>query len=157
MEALRPLLIAGLVITEVTIWQWRMVIAHRGQRTTALLLGVVGAALQITAIAQVIAGVHDPLSVAAYAGGVGCGVLLGIVAGERLTPGAVAVTIFVAVERRLESELRQDVHRVDAAAQWIVKELRSSSVLRTAPRRPNAVSPPHPGGHDTPLQELDAA
>jgi uncharacterized protein YebE (UPF0316 family) len=155
MEALRPLLIAGLVVTEVTIWQWRMVIAHRGQRTTALLLGVVGAALQITAIAQVVAGVHDPLSVVAYAGGVGCGVLFGIIAGERLTPGEVAVTIvssvphlpaelwrrgwpavsqpgqrvdepvstiYVALDRRRESELRRDVHRVDAAAQWIVTD-----------------------------------
>src|SRR3954451_18780476 len=97
MEELRPLLIAGLVITEVTIWQWRMVIAHRGQRATALLLGVVGAALQITAITQVVADAHDPLSVVAYAGGVGCGVLFGIVAGERFTPGALAVTIIPTV------------------------------------------------------------
>src|SRR4029077_4643173 len=32
MDAYRPLLIAGLVVTEVAIWQWRMVIAHRGSR-----------------------------------------------------------------------------------------------------------------------------
>jgi hypothetical protein len=99
MEALRPLLIAGLVLTEVGIWQWRMVIAHRGSRATAMLLGVIGAVLQITAITQVVAGVHDPLSIAAYAGGVGFGVLFGLVAGDRLTPGAVGVTIVTSCEQ----------------------------------------------------------
>ncbi len=63
MDAYRPLLIAGLVVTEVAIWQWRMVIAHRGSR------------------------------VSAYAVGVGFGVLLGLVAGERFTPGMIGVTI----------------------------------------------------------------
>lgn len=93
MEVLRPLLIASLVLTEVGIWQWRMVIAHRGNRVLAMLLGVLGAVLQITAITQVVAGVHDPLSIIAYAAGVGLGVLLGLVAGERLTPGMVGVTV----------------------------------------------------------------
>lgn len=93
METFRPLLIAVLVVTEVAIWQWRMVIAHRGRRATAMLLGFVGALLQITAITQVVAGVDDPLSIAAYAIGVACGVLFGLVAGERLTPGRLGVTI----------------------------------------------------------------
>ena len=93
MEVLRPVLIAALVLTEVGIWQWRMVIAHRGSRSSAMLLGFVGAVLQITAITQVVADVHDPLSIAAYAGGVGLGVLFGLVAGDRLTPGTVGVTI----------------------------------------------------------------
>src|SRR3954449_6977315 len=93
MEVFRPLLIAGLVVTEVGIWQWRMVIAHRGSRVSAMLLGVVGAVLQITAITQVVADVHDPFSIAAYAGGVGLGVLFGLVAGDRLTPGMLGVTI----------------------------------------------------------------
>jgi uncharacterized protein YebE (UPF0316 family) len=93
MEVLRPLLIASLVLTEVGIWQWRMVIAHRGNRLTAMLLGVLGAVLQITAITQVVAGVHDPLSIVAYAAGVGLGVLLGLVAGERLTPGMIGATV----------------------------------------------------------------
>jgi uncharacterized membrane protein YiaA len=60
MDALRPLLIGGLVVTEVAIWQWRMVIAHRGSRVSAMLLGIVGAVLQITAITQVVADVSDP-------------------------------------------------------------------------------------------------
>ena len=57
MEVFRPLLIAGLVVTEVGIWQWRMVIAHRGSRVSAMVLGIIGAVLQITAITQVVAGV----------------------------------------------------------------------------------------------------
>jgi uncharacterized protein YebE (UPF0316 family) len=92
-ETFRPLLIAGLVLTEVAIWQWRMVIAHRGGRLTAMLLGIVGAILQITAITQVVADVHDPYSIGAYAGGVGLGVLGGLIAGDRLTPGLIGVTV----------------------------------------------------------------
>jgi uncharacterized protein YebE (UPF0316 family) len=93
MAIFRPLLIAGLVITEVGIWQWRMVIAHRGGRMRAMALGIIGAVLQITAITQVVAGVHDPLSIAAYAAGVGLGVLFGLIAGDRFTPGHIGVTI----------------------------------------------------------------
>jgi uncharacterized protein YebE (UPF0316 family) len=93
MDAFHPLLIAGPVVTEVAIWQWRMVIAHRGRRVSAMLLGIVGAVLQITAITQVVADVSDPASIMAYAVGVGFGVLLGLVAGERLTPGMIGVTI----------------------------------------------------------------
>ena len=100
----RPLLIAGLVLTEVGLWQWRMVLAARGSRANAVLLGALGAVLQITAITQVVTNVNDPLSVAAYAAGVGLGVLLGLVAGDRLTPGRVRVTITTSdpgVARRL--------------------------------------------------------
>ena len=97
MHEFRPLLIAVLVVTEVAIWQWRMVIAHRGRRVTAMVLGFFGATFQITAISQVVADVHDILSIAAYAGGVGCGVLFGIVAGERLTPGRLEVSIVTTV------------------------------------------------------------
>lgn len=93
MGALRSLLIAGLVVTEVALWQWRMVIAHRGRRLSAMLLGVAGAILQITAITQVVAHVSDPIGIISYAIGVGLGVLLGLVAGDRLTPGTVGVTI----------------------------------------------------------------
>jgi uncharacterized protein YebE (UPF0316 family) len=93
MDAYRPLLIAGLVVTEVAIWQWRMVIAHRGSRVSAMLLGIIGAVLQITAITQVVADVSDPAGVIAYAVGVGLGVLLGLVAGEKFTPGMIGVTI----------------------------------------------------------------
>lgn len=92
-----PLLITALVVTEVGLWQWRMVVAARGHRSGAMLLGTVGAVLQITAISQVVGNLADPFSVGAYALGVGIGVLLGLVAGDRLTPGTVRVTIMTAV------------------------------------------------------------
>ena len=93
MNFVRPVIIAALVLTEVGLWQWRMVIAARGSRSSAMLLGTLGALLQITAITQVVTNVDDPLSVGAYAVGVGIGVLLGLIAGDRLTPGTVGVTI----------------------------------------------------------------
>jgi uncharacterized protein YebE (UPF0316 family) len=93
MDVTRPLLIGALVMTEVGLWQWRMVVAHRGNRAGVMLLGTVGAILQITAISQVVTNIGDPLSIAAYAGGVGMGVLLGLIAGDRLTPGRIGVTI----------------------------------------------------------------
>lgn len=101
---IRPLMIAGLVLAEVGLWQWRMVIAYRGKRAIAVGLGAVGAILQITAISQVVAYVNDPLSVGAYAVGVGLGILVGLVVGDRFSPGAVDVTIVTtapAVARRL--------------------------------------------------------
>jgi uncharacterized membrane protein YiaA len=52
MDIIRPLVIAGLVVTEVGLWQWRMVITSRGNRASAMLLGAFGAFLQITAISQ---------------------------------------------------------------------------------------------------------
>ena len=96
MDATRPLMIIGLVVTEVGLWQWRMLIAARGRRAAAMLLGALGATLQITAISQVVTNLDDPFSVAAYAGGVGLGVVLGLVAGDVLTPGTLDVTIITA-------------------------------------------------------------
>src|SRR5690348_218483 len=95
-DILRPLLITTLVLAEVGLWQWRVLIAARGNRCVAVLLGAGGAVLQITAISQVVSTVDDPVSIAAYAVGVGGGVLLGLVAGDRLTPGSVAVTVVTA-------------------------------------------------------------
>jgi hypothetical protein len=48
-DVLRPLMIAVLVLTEVGLWQWRVLIAARGNRSGAVSLGAVGAVLQITA------------------------------------------------------------------------------------------------------------
>nr|MDT0667160.1 DUF5698 domain-containing protein [Micromonospora sp. DSM 115978] len=138
----RLLLITGLVVAEVGLWQWRMVMASRGSRGRPMLLGTVGAILQITAISQVVTNLRDPFSVGAYAVGVGIGVLLGLVVGDRFTPGSIGVKIvttvpgvadelwargwpataqpgyddkgpvtilFIAVNRRQEGRLRQDV------------------------------------------------
>ena len=66
-----------------------------------------GAVPQITAITQVVTNVGNPLSVAAYAAGVGAGVLAGLVAGERPTPGTLGrdrdgqvTVLFVPINRR---------------------------------------------------------
>jgi uncharacterized protein YebE (UPF0316 family) len=74
-----------------------MVITIRGHRAVAMLLGALGATLQITAISQVVTNLDDPLSIAAYAGGVGVGVVLGLVAGDLLTPGTIGVTAITTV------------------------------------------------------------
>ncbi|MGE3285766.1 MAG: DUF5698 domain-containing protein [Pseudonocardia sp.] len=103
-DIVRPVLITALVLTEVGLWQWRVLIANRGNRGGAVALGALGAVLQITAISQVVMNVDDPLSIAAYAVGVGAGVLLGLVAGDRLTPGRLKVTV-VAGDPALATEL----------------------------------------------------
>ncbi len=64
----RPLLIMLLVLTEVGLWQWRVLLTGRGARALPAVLGMIGAVLQITAIAQVVAYVHDPLTVAVALG-----------------------------------------------------------------------------------------
>jgi len=48
-----------------------MVIAARGSRSSAMLLGMLGALLQITAISQVVTNIDNPLSIGAYALGGG--------------------------------------------------------------------------------------
>jgi uncharacterized protein YebE (UPF0316 family) len=93
MDVSRPLMILGLVMAEVGLWQWRMIIAARGRRALAMLLGAVGATLQITAISQVVTNLDDPLSVTAYAAGVGVGVVAGLVVGDLVTPGTIGVTV----------------------------------------------------------------
>lgn len=90
---LRPLLIVALVLTEVGLWQWRVLLTARGHRGLPTLLGVGGAVLQVTAIAQVVTNLRDPVTVAAYAVGVGGGVLLGVVVSARFTAGAVRLSL----------------------------------------------------------------
>jgi uncharacterized protein YebE (UPF0316 family) len=103
--ALRPLVIMVLVITEVGLWQWRVILTGRGAKGFPTVLGVVGAVLQITAIAQVVAYVRDPLTVAAYALGVGGGVLIGVIVGTRFTPEAVSVSVLTR-QPRLDGQLQ---------------------------------------------------
>jgi uncharacterized protein YebE (UPF0316 family) len=62
-----------------------------------MFVGAFGAVLQITAISQVVANLHDPFSVGAYAIGVGIGVLLGLVVGDLVTPGEIGVRIITTV------------------------------------------------------------
>jgi|GEM_PF-2116240 uncharacterized protein YebE (UPF0316 family) len=104
-DAARPLVILALVLTEVGLWQWRVLLTGRGARGVPALLGIVGAVLQITAIAQVVAYVRDPLTVAAYALGVGGGTLTGVIVAARFTTDAAGVDV-LADDPRLERRLR---------------------------------------------------
>ena len=49
-DMLRPALIAGLVLTEVGLWQWRVLIASRGNRGGAVALGANGPVTVLTLI-----------------------------------------------------------------------------------------------------------
>ena len=70
MSIVRPLLIAMLVLTEVGLWQWRMVIAARGSRSKRnVASGTLGALLQITAISQVVTNRRRPAQRRCVCGG----------------------------------------------------------------------------------------
>ena len=101
-----PLLIAGLVLTEVGLWQWRIILTARGSRALPSVLGMLGAVLQITAVSQVVTHIHDPLTVAAYALGVGGGVLAGVVVGDRFTSDSLAVNV-ITTNETLDERLRE--------------------------------------------------
>ncbi len=89
---LRALLTLALVLTEVGLWQWRVLLTNKGVRHLPALLGVVGAVLQVTAIAQVVTNTGDPVMVAAYATGVGGGVYVGVVVAGRTARTSTART-----------------------------------------------------------------
>jgi uncharacterized protein YebE (UPF0316 family) len=100
-----PLVIAGLVLTEVALWQWRVILTARGSKALPSVLGMLGAVLQITAVSQVVTNIHDPLTVAAYALGVGGGVLAGVVVGDRFTSDSTAVNV-ITTDATLDARLR---------------------------------------------------
>ncbi|MFN8193005.1 MAG: DUF5698 domain-containing protein [Nocardioidaceae bacterium] len=81
--ALQALLTLALVLTEVALWQWRVLLTNKGARILPAVLGMAGAVLQVTAIAQVVTNTGDPVMVAAYAVGVGGGVFVGVVVAGR--------------------------------------------------------------------------
>jgi len=74
-ELLRRIVIMGLVFTEVSMWQWRVILTGRGRKGFPAVLGILGSLPQVTAIAQVVTNLEDPLTVGAYALGVGGGVM----------------------------------------------------------------------------------
>jgi uncharacterized protein YebE (UPF0316 family) len=103
--SLRPLGVLVLVLTEVGLWQWRVLLTGRGHRGLPTLLGIVGAVLQVTAVAQVVTNLGDLLTVMAYAAGVGGGVLLGVWVATRFSAEPVRVNI-VTTDHTLEQSLR---------------------------------------------------
>jgi uncharacterized protein YebE (UPF0316 family) len=104
-DSVRPLVIMALVLTEVGLWQWRVILTGRGAKGLPSVLGSLGAVLQITAIAQVVTNVRDPLTVAAYAFGVGGGTLVGVIVATRFTTDAVGVNVLTS-QSELDGQLR---------------------------------------------------
>jgi len=92
-EVVRPLLVLVLVLTEVALWQWRTILTAREATALPTVLGVVGAVLQVTAIAQVVTHVDRPVTVIAYALGVGGGVLAGVLVSTRFSAGTLGVNV----------------------------------------------------------------
>ena len=74
----QPVLIAGMVILEVAVWQVRVALATRGRKRVAAVLGAVNAVLSVVAISQVVTNLDRPANVAGYAIGVAIGVYLGV-------------------------------------------------------------------------------
>lgn len=79
----QPLVIGGLVLAEVGIFQSRIARSNRGDKRSAAALGALGALVYVVAISQVVANVDRPLNLAGYSAGVAVGVYLGCVADER--------------------------------------------------------------------------
>lgn len=84
-DVIRPFAITAIVLVEVGLWQWRIALTGRGRKIPGALLGSVGASLQVTAISQVVADMDQPVTMLAYAIGVGAGVLAGCCLDERLS------------------------------------------------------------------------
>ena len=105
MDAFRPLLIAGLVVTEVAIWQWRMVIAHRGRRVSAMLLTIITKAPNL---AQNLWDRGWPVTVQ-----------------SGHTENGPVTILSVPVSRRDEARLQHDVQSITSDVAWTTKDLRA--------------------------------
>jgi uncharacterized protein YebE (UPF0316 family) len=108
--------VAGAAALTVGLWTFRVALAGRGRRLLSALVAGVEALLFVLVFTGLVANLGDPLRLAAYAVGVACGTLLGIVADERLTAGNSEVRLVVpgdgaaAVER---------LHRAGWPATWM--------------------------------------
>src|SRR3979409_1151062 len=87
-DRMEPFLIMLLVLFEVALWQWRVAITVRGNLLGGVLLGLVGAVVQVTAISRVVDDMGDVAKVAGYAVGVAIGVLVGCLIDRHLSPWA---------------------------------------------------------------------
>ena len=87
-----PFIIAGLVIADQAVWTLRYQLINRGGRRMGSILGVLNAAIAVTAVAQVINNLDQPANILGYAIGVGVGTYLGSVVEERVVGGAAQVT-----------------------------------------------------------------
>jgi uncharacterized protein YebE (UPF0316 family) len=103
---MEPFLIMLLVLFEVALWQWRVAITIRGNLAGGVLLGLVGAIVQVTAISRVVDDMGNLAKVAGYAAGVGIGVLVGCLIDRRLSTWDAAVHVFAPAGSTLDAALR---------------------------------------------------
>jgi len=87
-------MIMMLVLFEVALWQWRVAITIRGNLLGGVLLGLVGAVVQVTAISWVVRDMGDVTKVAGYAVGVAIGVGVGGLIDRRLSTWDASVRVF---------------------------------------------------------------
>jgi uncharacterized protein YebE (UPF0316 family) len=85
-------LLAGLFVfamrlTDMSLDTLRLLFMMRGRKLVAGLIGAVQAAVFILAVSRVLSGPLNAWTVVGYAAGFGCGVMLGMVAEERLAIG----------------------------------------------------------------------
>jgi uncharacterized protein YebE (UPF0316 family) len=113
---LGALAVGGAAALTVGLWTFRVALAGRGRRLFSALVAGVEALLFVLVFTGLVANLGDPLKLGAYAIGVACGTLLGILADERLTAGNSEVRMVVpgdgsaAVER---------LHRAGWPATWM--------------------------------------
>lgn len=82
---IRALLIASVVLVEAGLWQWRVALTGRGVKSAGAALGTIGGGLQVTAISQVVTHLDEPITMLAYALGVGAGIFAGCCLDERIS------------------------------------------------------------------------
>jgi uncharacterized protein YebE (UPF0316 family) len=103
---MEAILIMMLVLFEVALWQWRVAITVRGNLLGGVLLGLVGAVVQVTAISRVVDDMGDVAKVAGYAVGVAIGVLVGCLIDRHLSTWNASVRVFAPGGTTLDCVLR---------------------------------------------------
>jgi uncharacterized protein YebE (UPF0316 family) len=114
--SLGALAVAGAAALSVALWTFRVALAGRGRRLLSALVAGVEALLFVLVFTGLVANLGDPLKLAAYAVGVACGTLLGILADERLTAGNSEVRLVVPGDG---ATLVERLHRAGWPATWM--------------------------------------
>ena len=103
---MKSLMIMGLVLIEVALWQWRVAVTGRGQFLRGAVLGGFGAVIQITVVVRLVGDVGGVMSIAGYAGGVALGVAAGGLLDRGATPQMVKVQVITPSHHDLPQQLR---------------------------------------------------